>query len=90
MFYLKNGNTMGTPDISASFGAPGDIPLAGDWDGNGTVTMGLYRPSNSTFFLRNANTPGFPDVIVTYGDGPGATTNCRRLERRRCVDDWSL
>ena len=81
MFYLKNGNSMGGPDISASFGAPGDIAIAGDWDGNGTVTMGLYRPSSSTFFLRNANTPGFPDVIVSYGDGPGGD--------KPIVGDWN-
>jgi hypothetical protein len=69
-FFLRNSNTAGFPDISASFGAPGDIPIVGDWNGDGTVTMGLYRPSSSTFFLRNTNTVGFPDVTVSYGDGP--------------------
>jgi hypothetical protein len=31
--------------IVATFqwGGPGDIPLAGDWDGDGTDTVGLYR-----------------------------------------------
>jgi hypothetical protein len=70
-FFLRNSNTAGTPDVAVSYGAPGDMPLAGDWDGNGTVTMGLYRPSTSTFYLRNSNTAGFPDVTVSYGHGPG-------------------
>lgn len=70
-FFLRNSNTLGVPDVTASFGAPGDLPIVGDWDGNGTVTMGLYRPSTSTFFLRNSNTPGVPDVTVSFGNGPG-------------------
>jgi len=30
---------------TASWTQPGDKPLAGDWDGNGTVTIGVFRPS---------------------------------------------
>ena len=71
LFFLRNSNTPGFPDITAAFGAAGDLPVVGDWDGNGTVTLGLYRPSSSTFFLRNSNTTGFPDVTVSFGDGPG-------------------
>jgi hypothetical protein len=51
----------------------------------GTQTIGLYRPSISTFYLRNSNTPGFPDLSIPYGavgdlpvvgdwDGNGTTT----------------
>ena len=71
LFFLRNSNTAGFPDITVAFGAPGDLPIAGDWDGDGTTTIGLYRPSTSTFFLRNSNTAGFPDVIVSFGDGSG-------------------
>jgi hypothetical protein len=41
------------PNIPAAFNwtKPGDIPVAGDWDGNGTVTIGVFRPSNGTFYL---------------------------------------
>ena len=71
VFFLRNSNTPGFPDITVSFGAAGDLPIVGDWDGNGTTTIGLYRPSTSTFFLRNSNTTGFPDITVSFGDGPG-------------------
>ena len=70
-FFLRNTNTTGSPDIIAQFGAPGDLPVVGDWDGDGVTTIGLYRPSSSTFFLRDSNTPGFPDLIISFGDGPG-------------------
>ena len=45
----------------------GDIPLIGDWDGNGTITVGVYRPSETTFYLRNTNVAGSPDIIVRFG-----------------------
>ncbi|HKY03818.1 MAG TPA: S8 family serine peptidase [Blastocatellia bacterium] len=34
-------------------------------------TIGLYRPSSSTFYLRNSNAFGPPDITVTFG-APGA------------------
>ena len=33
--------------------------VAGDWDGDGGTTIGVFRPSNATFFLRNSNSAGF-------------------------------
>jgi len=74
------------PDITIwSLGAPGDLAIVGDWDGNGTTTIGLYRPSTNTFYLWNSNAYGPPDVVVTVGaagdlpvagdwDGNGTTT----------------
>lgn len=46
---------------------PGDIPLAGDWDGDRVQTIGVYRPSTSTFYLRNRNTSGPPDQAIAFG-----------------------
>jgi uncharacterized repeat protein (TIGR01451 family) len=70
-FFLRNMNSLGPPDVAFGFGAPGDLPIVGDWDGDGDVTVGLYRPSTSTFFLRNSNAAGPPDHTITFGDGPG-------------------
>ena len=41
-----------------SVGNRGDIPAAGDWNGDGTITVGVYRPPNSTFYLINSGTAG--------------------------------
>lgn len=38
-------------DLIGGFGAPGDIPLTGDWTGDGVKKVGLYRPSNGLFLL---------------------------------------
>jgi peptidoglycan/xylan/chitin deacetylase (PgdA/CDA1 family) len=64
-------------------GEVADRPVAGDWDGNGTVTPGIVR--GSTWYLRNSNTAGPPDIVFGYGrasdrvvtgdwDGNGTTT----------------
>jgi hypothetical protein len=64
-FYLRTDSGEAT---MIPYGAPGDIPLMGDWDGDGIDTVGVYRPSTSTFFLRNSNSPGFADIIFPMGD----------------------
>src|SRR5207248_2427013 len=40
------------PDgVYAFGGVAGDIPIVGDWNGSGTVKVGIYRPSNGFFLL---------------------------------------
>jgi len=55
VFLLRNSNTAGNPDISVTFGAAGDLPVAGDWDGDGIDTVGFFRPSAIQFQLTNSS-----------------------------------
>jgi subtilisin family serine protease len=86
-FFLRDSNSNGPANATFSFGAGGAglVPLAGDWDGNGTTTVGLYDTATATFFLRNSNTPGPADLAFNFGpagavpivgdwDGNGTTT----------------
>lgn len=41
------------------------VPLAGDWDGDGRDSLGLYNPASGEFYLRDINAPGFPHRAVT-------------------------
>jgi hypothetical protein len=41
----------GVPQRSFHYGATSDRPVVGDWDGNGTYTVGVVR--SRTFYLRN-------------------------------------
>lgn len=66
--YLKNSNTHGFADIAINYGLGGDYPITGDWDGDRTDTIGVYR--NGVFYLRNSNTIGFADLVFGYG-APG-------------------
>ena len=35
----------------SSFGAAGDLPVVGDWDGSGTDNIGVFRPSTGEWLL---------------------------------------
>ena len=68
LLYLKNAHISGFADVAINYGTGGDYPIAGDWDGNGTATIGIYR--NGSFYLRNSNTLGFADLVFAFGQ-PG-------------------
>ena len=75
VFYLRNTNSQGNADITATFGTNGDIPIAGDWNNDGIDTIGVYRPSEKRFFLSNSNAqignaPSFVYSIAMTGDIP--------------------
>ncbi len=53
--------------MSFYLGNPGDVGIAGDWNGDGSDTTGVFRPGNGVIFLKNLNTSGFADVALNYG-----------------------
>lgn len=63
--YLKNQNSSGFANLYLTYGIPGDYPVAGDWNGDGIDTIGVYR--NGTFYLRNSNTNGIADLAFSFG-----------------------
>jgi uncharacterized surface protein with fasciclin (FAS1) repeats len=52
------------------FGDDGDVPMLGDWDGDGVATPGVYRQSDGRIYLRNSNTQGVADLWFYFGN-PG-------------------
>ena len=73
--FIKNslgagGAGLGAADFSYYFGNPADNPFAGDFNANGTDTIGLHRESTGELFIRNSHTQGVADVDFTYGN-PG-------------------
>ena len=85
-WYLSNVNAAGPPAVGPfAFGAQSWVPLAGDWDGNGSDTVGAFDPLTATFYLRNQNSAGPANVAFSFGapgwtpvvgdwDGSGTTT----------------
>jgi len=67
-FLLRNSNSEGAPDITFVHGLPGDRPIAGDWNKDGTDTIGFYRGGD--FYLRNNNSPGSSDMVFSFAN-PG-------------------
>ena len=63
-----DGGGLGAAEFHYDFGDPGDIPFAGDWDGDGIDTVGLRRPSNGLVYMRNSHRTGNADTQYVYGD----------------------
>ncbi len=70
-WFLRNSNTPGGADVTASFGPAGLVPVAGDWNGDGADSLGVFDPVTSTFFLKNSNAPGGADIVASFGP-PGS------------------
>jgi hypothetical protein len=43
------------------------VAIAGDWNGDGVDTTGVFRPSNGALYLKNQNNTGFADIQINYG-----------------------
>lgn len=106
-WYLDNGDKVinGCPPDTcfntSSFTLAGDKPLVGDWDNNGSVTIGVFRPSNSTFYLSNNNSTvayilpaGSPSFgyrpVVGNWTGPNGQTNTKLGVFRPSNGVWYL
>jgi len=51
---LRTSNAAGSPNLTFTFGGqPGDLPVAGDWNGDGRTDLGIYRDGT---FLRGVIT----------------------------------
>ncbi|GAA1061143.1 hypothetical protein [Agromyces bracchium] len=64
-YYLTNGTTGGTADVSFAYGRADDEVHVGDWNGDATDTLGVRR--GATYYLTNGTTGGEADVTFTYG-----------------------
>ncbi|MGI9584381.1 MAG: hypothetical protein ACR2N7_02195, partial [Acidimicrobiia bacterium] len=65
-----DGGGLGAAEFDFTFGDSGDMPLSGDWDGDGVDGIGVYRPSTGEFFLRNDLSSGAADESFVFGN-PG-------------------
>jgi hypothetical protein len=64
-WHLRYSNSAGAGDVSFAYGNPTDVPLVGDWNGDGIDTPGVWR--GGSWFL--SNTFGGPATIAfQYGD----------------------
>ncbi len=43
------------------------VPLIGDWDGDGIDSVGIYDPINGIFLLKNKNSAGNEDIKFKFG-----------------------
>ena len=65
IYYNVGGTFTNTPDLVVRYGRPTDIPLAGDWDGDGQDSLGVHR--GAQFLLRNDLSNGVADKSFVFG-----------------------
>jgi len=65
LWSLRRTQSSGPPDATFTYGQAGDVPLVGDWNGDGTTGIGVRR--GRTFILRNPPSAGAPDLIFDWG-----------------------
>jgi hypothetical protein len=70
------------PEVTTTFGEPGDLPVTGDWNGDGVTDLGVVRGSE-WLLARGPYAPGAATPSVwrdlTFGDGTGVPV----------VGDWN-
>ena len=49
------------------YGAPGDLPLLCDWNGDGVATVGVYRDARGYLLLKDGHSTGSADYEFYYG-----------------------
>lgn len=64
---FRNENSTGIAQAEFIFGNPGDILVAGDWDGDGDDTVAVYRPRNGVLYVKKTNSSGVADFGVDVG-----------------------
>ena len=65
-----DGEGLGAADYFFDLDSQSLTPFVGDFNGDGTDTIGFYRPSDGFVYLRNTNDAGEADVAFFYGN-PG-------------------
>jgi hypothetical protein len=72
-FNLRDSLTTGPPTLSFAYGSRPQVPIMGDWDGDGTRTAGVYKAGvlSGLFNLNNQNDGSAPDITFSFGDPRG-------------------
>jgi hypothetical protein len=65
-WYIRQVEGPGEPDLIIEYGQPGDIPVVGDWNGDGVHTIGVVR--GNRWLLKDSNRAGPADYDFTFGE----------------------
>ena len=65
-WYIRQVEGPGDPDLVVKYGQVGDIPVIGDWTGNGVHTVGVVR--GNRWLLRTSNSSGSANFDFTFGE----------------------
>ncbi|HEY0457869.1 MAG TPA: hypothetical protein VGC97_01885 [Pyrinomonadaceae bacterium] len=81
IFKLRNSITSGAPDITVDRGAAGDVPVSGDFNGDGVDTVSTFN--NGVWKIQNFNV-----IVGAYSTGP-TTVNFGNAGDLPVTGDWN-
>jgi len=93
VWYLRTTLTSGPANTTFSYGRTGDIPVMGDWDGDGDDTVGVVRQTQRgadtvyTWFLRNSNSSG-SNTVPAFVFGAPTFVAVDQLGTIPVAGDW--
>ncbi len=81
-----DGSGTWTPptDQACQLGVVGDVPIVGDWNGDGDDELGVYRPSTRQFLLDQNG-----DCSLSFGAGGDVGCRFVNLDGVPIVGDWN-
>ena len=71
VWYLNPDNATSNNNTLTAFqyGLSGDIPVTGDWNGDGIDTVGVFRPLNATWYLNPSNAASDNGLLTSFTYG---------------------
>lgn len=62
----------GSAQMNFSWGSSGDVPVQGDYDGDGKTDFSVFRPSNNEWWIYKSSTDSY--YSITFGSSGDITT----------------